>query len=574
MRRSTIGHVARSSDRGDSNKGKLMNVGRGGALTALVLLVAIGCGGSDAASSPDQGGGGGGNGTVVVTLPDGGTAEVPAPPPPPPPGEAVKGVFVSASKGSEGADGSKNRPVRTIGEGIKLGAQNKALPVIVCAETFNEAVKLVDGVTLYGNYDCSNLDDWKPVAQRAKIVSPTSPAVLAENVMLPAVFSGFDVQGPDIVAPGVAGTPAISSFGMMIKGSANLTVSKATLRGGRGQDGVDGAEAQPNAQLSSKIDGTSSVGQSPCSGGGCTLQKSTGGRLGGTSQCKVGANGGPGGKGGDGIFVAFGEPQRQLSNDDANGKPLAGTPEANMTAVGGVRADDNPNAKGGNGGSGAVGQLGAHGAWSFDGNGFVPGAGLAGTNGQPGKGGGGGGGGKSWFNLSYQPIAPPTSGAYYGISGASGGAGGCGGIAGEPGTGGGASIGLFVVSSTSIKVADARIESAKGGRAGRGADGTAGTPGGFGGNGRHAGVGVDSRPEGTPYGLAGGNGGAGGRAGMSGHGAPGPSIALVFSGNRPEIDSNTTEIVAGPAGDGHAATTYGSQTRPALDGISKPEHSF
>lgn len=572
MRRSTIGHVARSSDRGDSNKGKLMNVGRGGALTALVLLVAIGCGGSDAAP-PNQGGGGGtgDGGNVVVQLPDGGTIE--APPPPPPPvvgGEPPDGIFVSTSKGLPGADGAKTRPVKTLAEGLTL-ALKQHLPVIACAETYTEAVVLADGITMYGYFDCSNLDKWKRSDTNARIASPTSPAVSAENLVLPIALAGFDIEAPDLTGSPASG-PAASSFGITVRSSKNLSLANLTIRAGRGQDGVDGVEpAAPNAELSPNPEGDPSTIQRKCNVdidglSTCMSAKFVAGSSGGVSKCKVGPNGGPGGQGGDAPLVRNGQYAQAVVG------PAAGRPstETNVTVKGGSVAVIGLN-PGADAPPAAPGPNGANGQWSFDASGFVVGNGLQGSNGVPGKGGGGGAGTTDRWMVSLTPGGGiqkhpygslPTDGTYLGAVGAGGGAGGCGGIAGSAGSGGGASIGLFV-SQSEVTLNDSRIISGTGGRAGKGTLGTLGTPG------RNGGAADTSD---RFHGAAGGRGGDGGPAGLSGHGAPGPSIALVFSGTRPK--TSAVELVPGVPGAGADALTRGAQTLPAIVGIAKQEHQF
>jgi len=541
-----------------------------------MLLAAIGCGGSDA-PPPNQGG----RDNVVITLPDGGTAEVPAPPPPVGNGaEAQDGIFVSASKGAAGADGAKARPVKTIAEAIALAAQ-KHLPVNVCAETYAEAVTLVDGVTLFGYFDCSNPEKWVRVDAKAKIASPTSPAVVGEGLLLPATFAGFEVEAPDIQGSAATG-PAASSYGMILRSSRNLTLSELTIRAGKGQDGVDGVEpAEGNVELSKRPNGVESFPPVPqacypklpsnvlvCNfdGSGAFAP----GAAGGTSQCKVGPNGGPGGQGGGGRISVNGV-LRSGNLQDANGRAL----EANdpLTAKGGVASSvvGSIQGKGNDGAPGPDGTTGANGRWSFTDSGFVVGDGTAGTNGAPGQGGGGGAGAYGYGTISGGgieiPIGPPDNGMWRSAAGAGGGAGGCGGIAGTPGSGGGASIGLFVIDSRDITLANARIEGKKGGRAGRGAKGSDGTPGGSGG------AQSPAAAEGGPAGSPGGKGGKGGHAGLSGNGAPGPSIALVFKGDRP-FTKDGVVLVPGTGGDGVDQTSAGTQTLPAVYGEAKQEHSF
>lgn len=487
----------------------------------------------------------------------------PAPPPPPVQGIANVGIFVSSSRGLADGDGTKARPLGTLAAAIAV-AKSKNLPVNACAETYTEAVTLLDGVTMYGYFDCRN--DWKRVTTHATITSSTSPAVLAENLALPSNFEGFDIAAPDIAGAAKLGTVAETSYGMIVRASKNLSIAEVTLRAGKGQDGADGAEAEENVELSSSTKGGAAESQHECAVidpkthfKSCPYLVATAaysdGSPGGVSQCKVGPNGGPGGTGGAGPIFRNGNPVQPMTTEQAYGKPLVATAE---TAAGGT---------GRKGADGVSGVNGTHGQWSFDQNGtFVPGNGSAGSVGAPGQGGGGGNGSMRWYFRNVDGTWMATSapdGVWYGATGAGGGAGGCGGVPGESGRGGGASIGLLVVTSETITLEKSRIESGKGGRAGRGAVGTAGLPGSSGGP-------ID----GASYsGKSGADGGNGGPAGMSGHGAPGPSIGLAFKGSRPAVKDGV-EIVPGSAGDGIGITSQGTQTLPAVTGEAKAEYGF
>lgn len=62
------------------------------------------------------------------------------------------GVFVSASAGSDDNDGSQAKPLATIGKAL---ASPKSGPVYLCAESFEEAVQIKSGATIYGGLDCT-----------------------------------------------------------------------------------------------------------------------------------------------------------------------------------------------------------------------------------------------------------------------------------------------------------------------------------------------------------------------------------------------------------------------------------
>ncbi|HVJ93317.1 MAG TPA: hypothetical protein VM580_26130, partial [Labilithrix sp.] len=504
-------------------------------------------------------------------------------------GAPVTGIFVSASKGNDLADGAKHRPLKTLAAAIaraKEQAVDAQRKVIACAETFDEAVVLVDGVSMFGNYDCGDLSDWKEVATHATIASPTSPAVVAENLTVGMRFEGFDVVAPDQLGTPQAKVPAASSYAMIVKGTEGLVLSKTTLRAGKGQDGRDGDEpAEGNKELSTSVKGGDAGEQVICSNTGVftvfgCMPSLTGapeplfvrGKSGGVSSCRTGPNGGPGGTGGQGPIVSGGEYRSAYT--PAAGLPEPGSAPTALTAPGGA-----PNGLGSepgkNGREGDPGTKGANGRWSFDASGFVPVDGSAGSMGGPGQGGGGGAGTTQLWKLTntlphkllpYSSDELPT-GKALGATGAGGGAGGCGGLPGTAGTTGGASVGLFVVASKVMLESGVRIEAKAGGRAGKGTLGTVGTPGNAGGAGR-------TNLFDDLKGAAGGAGGAGGAAGLSGHGAPGPSIAMVFSGTRPDTSAGGVELIAGTPGQGAPALVRGNQSLPAVVGVAKAEQEF
>jgi hypothetical protein len=523
----------------------------GGALTALVILV--GCG-SDSASPTDGG---------VTIGPDG------APIPPAPPespvvgGKAPDGIFVSSSKGIDGADGASTRPVKLIAAGLEL-AKKRGLPLNVCAETYTEAVKLIEGVSMLGYYDCST-PEWRRVANHAIILSPTSPTVLAENLTAPTKFEGFDVVGPDIGGTPAPNAVAASSYGVLIKASKQLTLADVTIRGGKGQDGADGVNPTANnADTQGKQGGHHAEKQQLCDVNAtpflCQSAQSIPGSAGGVSSCAVGLSGGAGGQGGDGVVVSGGN-YRALIEADADGRPAG---ETLTTAPGVWRFGTPNNTKGTNGKPGAAGSLGQHGAWTFSVEGFVPGNGTPGTVGLPGQGGGGGAGSDKWWNADSMPSpGPPATGIHLGLTGGGGGAGGCGGLPGTGGSGGGASIGVLAIASE-VTITKSRIEGKQGGRAGKGSTGLPGVAGGS--------AGFGKRGDGHIYGTGGGTGGPGGPAGLSGHGAPGPSIALAFTGTRPS--TALVDLVPGTPGEGYGAIPQGTQVLPAIAGTATAEHAF
>jgi len=521
---------------------KSWSVLRGGVLVGVFAILAGGCGGFGEEE---------GKGTDQPAR----TPEENAVPPPTGPvnGEPIKGIYVSASQGKPGASGVPGSPVPTIKEGLAI-AKREGLPVLVCAEEYKENIELLDGVSAYGDFDCSSTL-WARGAKRAVVRAPVSPAVVGRNITSSTRIEGFEILAPDLDAA-VAKDREGTSVALDVRASKALIVSKSLLRGGKGAPGTDGAAGPANEVAGERAGKPGEpLAAWDCLGTfGFTICQSRtfySGPLGPSVTCTVGAAPGPGGRGGSGAVYSDGLKQGE---PNVQGQPAVATAQTAQGGTAGV--------VGTNGSPGPIGTDGANGSWRFDGEGFVIGDGAAGGEGGPGQ-GGGGGSGTSVPTCS--PVACPYAGYWHSSTGGSGAAGGCGGLAGTPGTGGGASIGALLINAE-VTFTSATIESSQGGAAGKGSFGGPGRAGGLGGA---AGGGSGT--------TKGGDGGAGGAGGVSGHGAPGPSIAVVFTGKRPVYDAETKRV-PGPAGTGHPeaglATPTGTKVLPAISGVAKDEHEF
>lgn len=490
-------------------------------------------------------------------------------------GKPLEGVFVSASKGNDTNDGTMGRPLKTLAAGLKTGKEAKKR-VLVCAEEYAEAVTVLDGVSMYGYVDCSAAD-WKvDDTKRAKIKSPTSPAMKVESVGAATRIEGFEVTAPDFGdgSPDERDTFQTTSIALWVKASSNVTFGKDTFKAGKGRDGVDGVDPAPLTRndtqapqpgYAESTSGTSQCGGILCHGALNTYAVNPGG-VGGTARC-TGAAGipdpGPGGQGGEGGHWDYTGPGDGNTNNGGKKYPGVGLPTSatSATAKGALVFDPLParyaGVHGNDGSAGTPGTDGANGTVAVTAEGVATGDGMPGGSGAGGQ-GGGGGSGMGWrYNNETHVL---------GASAGGGGAGGCPGLPGRPGLGGGASIGIFVVQS-SIAFERSIVVSAKGGRGGLGTlgsietDGQAGAAGGAVGL---AGGCIDSG--GAPSkceGYRGGNGGPGGRAGVSGHGAPGPSYGIVHFGDAPKTDTDTS-ITAGEGGDGAFEVVRGTAKIPTM----------
>jgi hypothetical protein len=389
-------------------------------------------------------------------------------------------------------------------------------------------VVLANGVAMFGGFDCTT---WSWNANgRAKIASPTSPAMRAGAIALDTRVEGFDVVAP-------AGTPsASSSIGFIAVNSPGVRFVHGSITAGAGFAGVAGADA---TQLTNgpSINGEANVDDAACGGSlmqFCQAQHTS--RAGGVNACvgKLGFNGGSGGDGGSGgIFTRnpISPPPFSIVTAPKSGGPTVAT---STTAAGGTGSS--PTQPGGAGGAGASGGNGAP-IGTFSASGYTPSDGSAAVDGAPGQGGGGGAG----YGVPGSRFNSYASGAtVYGIPGSGGGAGGCPGLAGTPGKGGGASVALVAFDSP-MRLEDSKLTASAGGDGGAAGISTAGTPGGKGGA-------NDSVSSFGSVNFLGANGGSGGNGGLAGQGAGGPSIGFAYHGTAPTLLATTVKNAAGGKG--------------------------
>lgn len=470
------------------------------------------------------------------------TDEDASPPPerraPPPPDEQVA-VFVAA-RGSDAADGSRARPLRTIGAAIAQ-AKRSGRQVYACAETYPESFTLEAGVSVFGDLDCSGgawrFDD----RLHATIVSPESPAISAFDVTDPTTLRAVHVVAPDAREPGR------SSIALRAVRSPLVTLEHVKLEAGRAAAGATGI-SPPTLAPSPRAAGGAGVGGYRCvdliPSFACETPSES--AAGGDGRCvgRAGHDAGAGGRGGrggtyvgeDGVLspVTYPRTDEGVTRDEADVQTDGeAAPDGGAPATIGVAAS-----RGADGRSGSDGASGLAGALGIDGA-FVAGDGTPGSDGTPGR---GGGGGRGLVPLLVAGRLPLTRGS----GGGGGGAGGCPGLAGGAGGGGGASIALVAVGGALV-VTDSVLLAHEGGAGGPAAGPSAPSAGGA---------------PGPALGDArGAPGGGGGRAGLSGHGGGGPSLAIAWSGAEPRTTRVT--LVHGTGGKGVPATQVGDRTMAA-----------
>jgi hypothetical protein len=418
------------------------------------------------------------------------------------------GVFVSASKGSDGNAGTKDGPFATIQKAL---AASTGKPIYLCDEIFAEAVELKADEVIYGALDC--LAGWTySGANKPTVIAPPSDAVpLRVAAGLTAELYDLDLRAADATATGG------SSIGLIAAEGASVSVSRCTVEAGDGQSGLVGAPYMSAA----------AAGQVGSDGGAACSAKQVLAPNPPVSDCgALMSIGGYGGFGPDIGNPAPGNPGEPLSDMNQNG----GLGESASPCTAGKDGWFQPIAEPGDGATG-LGTLDAK-------SGYIGVAGMDGKEGAPGQGGGGGGGSKGGTGTGKCPDASKAGGA----SGGDGGSGGCGGLGGKGGQPGGASIGILSINAK-LSFSAVTITTKSGAKGGDGGAGQQGGKGGPGGNGGSA-----ANYANLHDGCAGGKGGSGGQGGTGGGGRGGHSIGIAYTGDMPSTAG--ASITVGSPGDG------------------------
>ena len=448
------------------------------------------------------------------------------------------GVWVSASSGDDNHPGTPERPVKTLARGIELAHEGPGR-VYACGEVYAEAVKLPDGIGLFGGFDCQDLRAWQYIGgeqKRAEIQAPVAVGAL----LLPESARESWIGDVKVVAPG-AEEPGGSSIAVLALPGSRARLRRTEVVAGHGADGANGADGSADGQPAPK--GVTGHDGSDA----CTLDVGAGG-VAVTTACD--GTDSSSGEGGDANGVA--------ANDGLAGAPAPDF-DSSEYGAGGHGEDLEKGSACTSGNGGAHGRDGDNGlGGKSDGQltvqGYFGAAGGDGQAGVPGQGGGGGG----------ASLGVCGAGPKGGAGGGSGGSGGCGGTGGKGGQAGGSSIG-FALLSGEIYTEDVRITTGNGGRGGNGGFGQAGGQGGL------PGYGGLSAPGGAQGGCAGGVGGLGGYGGWGGGGHGGHSIgfATVPGANLQQGEAISFLGKAGPGGLGgfpgtSAGDGYAGKATPSL----------
>jgi hypothetical protein len=420
------------------------------------------------------------------------------------------GVFVQA--GASG-NGQQATPTANLQTAVTAASANgsRFRNVYICgSDSLAQTASLVvnNGVNIYGGLNCVTWD--YNDANVPTIQGPADvAAVLVQN-------GSSTLQGLAVSAPN-AGALGASSIGIIVEGSADLSLVSASVTSGNGQPGEAG---EPFTMMA-----TAGVQGDPGLAG-CAGMVGLAGGFGGDQTNCVGSSptaGGPGGGGTSGTSGGNGNP-----GDDSGG--LAGAGQSGGSCTSGQSPVDIAAAGPDATSETALGTLTV--------NGYIPAAPGSGGVGVGGKGGGGGGGGKE-CTVNSNIVGP---------SGGGGGSGGCGGAGGPSGAGGGASFGVVLLAGAGLTISDSVVAAGSGGVGGAGAQGQEGGNGGPGGIQGLLVMG-SSNPNNSAA-CAGGIGGKGGDGGDGSGGVGGPVAAVAAAAAGQVTPSGTNTLSAGTPGSG------------------------
>jgi hypothetical protein len=398
-------------------------------------------------------------------------------------------LFVDGTSGNDSKEGTKAQPLKSIGAALAAAGTTGKRRIYVCGNgPFAEHLKLTTAVNIFGGFACGS---WTYNRSKAKVAPSDNGYVLhVENVSAAMTLSDLELVAPDVEKT-KDGSSSIAAF----VSKANVKFIRTSFAAGAAAAGADGA-AGATGTLTSVSSGEMTLN------GNAATTNTTPGALkectcsNGSEKTTGGAGGNPTTGGGPGL------PDLQAPSSD-NGAAGLGSVTCNPNGFGhnGAPRPAAPSAE-------KITNVGI-----LDGEGWKPQPGMdAIASGKPGQGGGGGGG------------RDATS------AGGGGGCGGCGGTPGKGGQGGGASIALLANGSQVSLIACSLTTKAAGagGMGGVGGVGGAGGPGGQGGT----------------SGCAGGEGGRGGDGGSGGGGAGGVSVAILYKGAPPIVDSETQSAIS------------------------------
>ena len=156
-------------------------------------------------------------------------------------GVVAQCVFVSATLGSMAGAGTREHPTVSIARGIDIARSNGLAAVCVSGETYNEAVTVASGVSVYGGFDATNASF--PFRRSASAVTQViAPGIVFD---VPLIDAETHLEGLKIRAT-TPSAPGASAYGVRLGGgTGRLFVRYDAIDAGKGADGGNGADGTP-----------------------------------------------------------------------------------------------------------------------------------------------------------------------------------------------------------------------------------------------------------------------------------------------------------------------------------------
>jgi hypothetical protein len=433
-------------------------------------------------------------------------------------------------------------PCNTINFAIEQAMSSGRGHVFVQRGLYNEAVRLADGVSVWGGYDASwrrgphsDGDHRVEILGAADSVSGELVAIIGQDINAETIVGDVVITGA--TATGQVGSSGRSSYAIYARNSTALKLERISITAGDGADGSTGTTGL-SAPTVSRLSAMNGRNGGPSNEFSTACNDSSRGARGspkGDNTCAGGRDpdGGVGGRGGTmDNNCPFGFTATSGEAGSAADLTIGTSGDGGHGGSGGGSCGFPGDGHDGFFGNGTAG-IGANSGGDLIGRFWRTNGGTSGGTGQNGT-GGGGGGGSGGCDIGIDS---------YGAGGGSGGAGGCAARGGGGGGhGGGASFGILAIDSE-IEVEGCDLVRGNGGDGGAGGTGGRGQSGGLGGNG---GLSTnDSKPGGD-----GGDGAHGGHGGGGGGGAGGPSAAIARHNSLVFHDCSVSGGAAGSGGNG------------------------
>lgn len=153
------------------------------------------------------------------------------------------GVFVPAELGNDENGGTPDAPVKMLARAIALAPEHQRC-VYACAETFEEALIVTEGVIIHGGLDCAARWQWDGV-KRTSMTTPQDAATGTVPLTMRAIGETVRLEDVDIVAPSIDPSSFEASSIATIAARCQVKLTRCTLTAGDAAPGVHGESPMP-----------------------------------------------------------------------------------------------------------------------------------------------------------------------------------------------------------------------------------------------------------------------------------------------------------------------------------------